>query len=344
MDVFTICSCNYLAHALTLRESVLYHHPESRFTIGLVDRPPAEGLPFPVEGIDIVLVESIGIPAFDAMKKRYNLVELNTAVKPFYFNFLYRTRRSQYVIYLDPDTRLYAPLHSVIDTLGEHSLVLTPHSCSHTSTSINIDYELAMLTTGPYNLGFLATCCTDETFAFLSWWEKRLTLYCYYRPGTGLFVDQLWALLAPVYFRGTYIERDPGYNVAYWNLHERALETSPDGYIVNGRPLVFYHFSNYSPERPEVMANRNWPKTFTFAERPEMVALFEEYRSALIRNGYNAVRSLRYQFSVEEPPATICPTFSKRLVRYMLRGLPRGVRSVLARMGKFVSRHCSEAL
>jgi hypothetical protein len=62
----------------------------------------------------------------------------------------------------------------------------------------------------------------------------------------NIYVDQRWLDLAVASSNGIGVLRDPGLNVAYWNLHERAL--LPDecgGWTVNGRPLKFFHFSGY---------------------------------------------------------------------------------------------------
>jgi hypothetical protein len=54
--------------------------------------------------------------------------------------------------------------------------------------------------------------------------------------------------LAPVFFEGVHVVRDPGYNVASWNLTHRRLVINDHGEIlVNGQPLRFYHFSKLGP-------------------------------------------------------------------------------------------------
>lgn len=343
---FTLCSANYLAHAKTLGESVRRHHPDARFVIGLVDRVPA-GLPAGfLDSWEVLPVEQLNISGFADMASRYNVVELNTAVKPFYLEHLYASSgEADAVIYVDPDIVLFNPMDRVSERLRTHSLVFTPHSCSADDSQTVVDYERAMLSTGVFNLGFLATRRSEETARFLRWWQTRLFDHCYYRPGTGLFVDQIWAMLAPAYFEGVCIERDPGHNTAYWNLFERSLRNEAGRWVVNGRhPLVFFHFSNYNPEKPEKLANRAWPAVPNFAERPELAPLYDAYRAALFRNGYLAVRDIRCALGLPmggkaQPPVSL----PKRIARKTLASLPGGLRRAVGRAGHFVARHCGDS-
>ena len=61
-----------------------------------------------------------------------------------------------------------------------------------------------------------------------------------------MFTDQRWVDFAPSFF-DHFILKDPTYNVAYWNLHERDLEWTDGRYLVNGQPLTFFHFSGFVP-------------------------------------------------------------------------------------------------
>ena len=142
---------------MTLGDSVLEHNPGYQFVIGLVDRVPKEleqsRCPY-----EVIPVEQLGIAAFWDMVKNYDLVELNTAVKPFYMEHLYRRNlQVNAVIYIDPDILVCAGLNPLEKNLAVHNLVLTPHSCTFDNSAANINYELAMLNFGIYNLGFVAT-------------------------------------------------------------------------------------------------------------------------------------------------------------------------------------------
>ena len=74
---------------------------------------------------------------------------------------------------------------------------------------------------------------------------------------SGLFTDQRWVDLAPAFFDDIAIVRDPQYNVATWNLtHRRATGTAPYDIQINGRPLVFYHFSGFDSGAQKIMLDR----------------------------------------------------------------------------------------
>ena len=337
ITVFTLCSTNYLAHAKALGHSLTQHNPGYHFVIGLVDRRSTDIQPSFWHPFELIPAEDVGIPGFVDMIARYDVVELNTAVKPFYIDYLYRRDPSvEAVIYLDPDIVVYASLTSLADTLRDHSIIVTPHSCTYDDSETAMYYEQGMLRAGIYNLGFLATGRSNNTGALLQWWQHRLKEHCYYAPGTGIFVDQLWMTLAPVYF-DVYVEKNPGYNMCYWNHFERRLSQGGGRYIVNGKhDLVFYHFSSYSPDTPEQVTARAKSRTASFSERPDLRPLYDDYRRRLLANGYEAVRSMKYALRHYPPKAEF--TFKRASMygmRKVLHALPFQLQWMLKRGAQF---------
>ena len=64
----------------------------------------------------------------------------------------------------------------------------------------------------------------------------------------GVFVDQKWCNLIPCFFDDVKTLRDPGFNVASWNLSSREVRITDTGEIrVNGEPLRFFHFTKLGP-------------------------------------------------------------------------------------------------
>lgn len=327
--VVTLCSANYLAHAKTLGGSLAEHNPNYHFVVGLVDRVPKALAPSFWHPFEMIAVEELGIPAFWDMVQRYDIVELNTAVKPFFIDYLYRRNpETEAVIYLDPDIFVYASLDPLLRMLGEQRIIVTPHSVTYDNTKTSIYYEQQMLAMGLYNLGFLATSRSETTAAFLAWWQERLQNHCYYHPGAGKFVDQLWMTLAPMFFH-VRVEKDPGYNMAYWNHHERHLSRVGDYYLVNGEHrLRFYHFSGYDPTKPELVMSRTQVPLMTFSERPDLKPVYDGYGSRLLENGYHTVKGLRWLIP-RRPPTLTRKRAAKEGLRRVLRAAPRGVQSRL---------------
>jgi len=78
----TIVSRNYAAYARTLQESLRQSNPEIDFHVLVVDRkdPVFEA----TAGFDrMVWVEDLGIPDFQRLAFQFDILELNTDVKPF---------------------------------------------------------------------------------------------------------------------------------------------------------------------------------------------------------------------------------------------------------------------
>lgn len=111
-----------------------------------------------------------------------------------------------------------------------------------------LDNEIASLDYGIFNLGFIAVRNDAEAQRFATWWAERLYDWCHDRLDIGIFVDQKWCNLIPCFFDNVKVLRDPGYNVASWNLSQRKLAFSADGEAqMNGKPLRFYHFTKLGP-------------------------------------------------------------------------------------------------
>jgi hypothetical protein len=248
----TIATRNYLSYARVVAESYLRHHPGSGFYTLVVD-----GLPAGTEagsGIEVVQPAELGLPYFRELTFKYDATELSTAVKPTFLSHL--LEREQAIVYLDPDILVMRAFCELWELLRTREIVLTPHSLSPLPRDGLRPSEEGMLVTGAFNLGFLALRRSADTANLLDWWESRLRDACRADLPSGLFVDQKWADLIPGYFGSAAILRDPTYNVAYWNLHERTLERRGSTFLVGGRPVAFYHFSGYDPLQPARLTKR----------------------------------------------------------------------------------------
>ena len=88
--VCTVISKNYLAYARVLCKSLIEHHPSLKIYLLLVDRIEGEFDPDkePFELIEIESLDNIPNPYHFYFK--YQTIELNTAAKPYFFDYLFR--------------------------------------------------------------------------------------------------------------------------------------------------------------------------------------------------------------------------------------------------------------
>ena len=146
----------------------------------------------------------------------------------------------------------------------DHDILLTPHLVDpYDDHAAILDNDLSASRTGIFNLGFVAVRTTGEGARFARWWNDRLLSYCYDDMPNGLFVDQRWCDHVPALFDRLKIIRDPGYNVASWNLSTRKITVEKDGRItVNGVALRFWHFTKLGAVGDAMTrryAGRNFP-------------------------------------------------------------------------------------
>ena len=165
-----------------------------------------------------------------------------------YLHHLLQTEADK-VFYLDPDIAVFNSLQPLADMLEQSSILLTPHQLTpESSRDAIVDNELCSLSHGTYNLGFLGVRNDEVGRGFAEWWRSRLLEYCRDDRTAGIFVDQKWCDLVPAMFDRVGIVRDPGYNVASWNLSHRTVSVDEQGAIlVNLRPLRFFHYTKLGP-------------------------------------------------------------------------------------------------
>jgi lipopolysaccharide biosynthesis glycosyltransferase len=290
--IFTIVSRNYFGYAKALAQSVAASNGAAAdFHILVVD-PKDEAFARANPGCHITWVEDLQIPGFEGIAFKYDILELNTNVKPSFAKHL--LKRYEKIIYLDPDIYVYGSLAPIFAALDDHPVVLTPHITAPIDDD-RVPGEQELLRAGIYNLGFAAFNRAPAAVQLLDWWERRCLGLAYDEQSQGLFVDQKWMNFAPAFCDRLLVLKEPQYNVAYWNLHERRLTRQDGVYLVNDeKPLVFFHFSGLPAGGNETISK--YQNRYTLTERTDLVAIFEAYRACLAANEQEEYARLPYGF------------------------------------------------
>lgn len=246
---YTSVNLAYLSRARVLASTFKSFHPDIDFILVLSDiYPHGYELDLLSEPFDkVVFSHELGIPDFWQWSFKHNVVELCTAVKPA-AGLHFMALGYDQVMYIDPDIAVFASLEFLFHLLESYSGLLTPHQLTVAPNELMAikDIELCTLMHGLYNLGFYAARNDQQGRGFLEWWNSRVQRFCYEDVPSGIFTDQKWCDFAPIYFDNFFVVRDPGCNVASWNIHERAISITDEGPMINEKhPLRFYHFTKY---------------------------------------------------------------------------------------------------
>jgi len=286
--IFTISSKNYFGQGLTLLDSVyaLYNNEIDYYYL-IVDKN-LDGIREYNPSFQLILVEEIGIPDFNDLTFKYDVVEFNTAVKPFFMDYM--LKKYQKIIYLDPDIFLYKRIDYIFEILDKYSIVLTPHIVDTDFRVSQIEpSEYSFLQVGVFNLGFIAISNDQEAIKFVKWFETRNRYACFVNR-KGLFVDQKWINYVPCLFNNYYVLRDKEYNVAYWNISERAFTEEET------KNIVFFHFSTADPKNDQIITKID-SHIYNLKNFPAYTKMVKDYCHMLNHNRFYEYRKMEYSYN-----------------------------------------------
>lgn len=249
---YTSINLRYLPKALAWAKSVKRHSPDWETHILLNDAPPDSASFWP--NVDRVYpICNFDVSSLHSWIFTHDVVELCTATKPFHAKHLLDSGYD-YVFYFDPDTHVYSDLDILLDIMEECDILLTPHSLADAIQDSEIHYnEMSSLAHGIFNLGFIGFKQSPAAHAIANFWKRRLLTHCRKEHARGLWTDQKWFNLVPIYFDNVKICKHKGCNTASWNIAHRTISRKNGQWLAGGEPLIFFHFSGYDHHTPRAM-------------------------------------------------------------------------------------------
>ncbi len=290
VNVCTVITRNRLPTRASSQNRSSTHHPDGTITALVLDDPEES---IEREAFLVLRPGALAISdrEFLRMAASYGPLQLACAMKPLILKYLLGTFGDA-AVYLDSDIQVFDSLEEVVELAKARSIVLTPHLTEPPPRPPGWFEEVGKLVSGSYNAGFLAL--GPGSTPFLDWWSARLARECIQAPERGLYDDQRWLDLVPSYFEHALL-RDPGYNVAFWNLLTRDVTRTGEHYEVNGSPLRFFHFGGFDPHAPHVISRWQRPAPVVLlSERPAVAAICREYAQRLFAAGYRESIQLPY--------------------------------------------------
>jgi tetratricopeptide (TPR) repeat protein len=145
------------------------------------------------------------------------------------------------VAFVDADTWFFSDPAPMIAELGGASIGLSPHRYSE---------ELRQAAVyGEFNAGCILWRADAEGLRCAADWARDCLDRCDERPDAeGRFMNQGYLSCWPERYSGVHILRHPGVNLAPWNVDNYSLAPDGAGVAVDGKPLIFFHFSGLVPD------------------------------------------------------------------------------------------------
>ncbi len=144
---FTICSNNYFSQAKTLSDTLILHNPEYYFYIIIVDELLQEKKYCINVKTEIIPISSIlESSRLNELINKFNIIELNTAVKASCFKFLKQLNPNhKFIFYFDPDIMVFNSFTQLESYYDSYDIILTPHVLYPKLAFENKNIEISLL-------------------------------------------------------------------------------------------------------------------------------------------------------------------------------------------------------
>lgn len=151
------------------------------------------------------------------------------------------------ITYLDADLMFFSDPQQIFDEIENRSIGIIPHRFESPKIATNGKFNVSWVTFR----GEVGQRC-------LSRWAEQCREWCFYRTEPGRFGDQKYLdEFEGLYGDAVAVIENPGAGLAPWNLSQYRIT---DGPLVDGRPVVFYHYHETSfAEDGSVRRFTNYP-------------------------------------------------------------------------------------
>ena len=152
------------------------------------------------------------------------------------------------VTYVDADLCFYRSPEVLFDELGAASILLCPHRYPAHLRHKEIY--------GRYNVQFQTFRRDEAGLACLERWRDQCLEWCYDRVEEHRYADQKYLDEWPARYAGHVVETlNSGVGVAPWNWAGSRFSWRDGDLLVDGEPIVFYHFHGLKLFSPYVASN-----------------------------------------------------------------------------------------
>lgn len=185
-------------------------------------------------------------PDLRAAKGSRTKVEYYFTCTPVWVKYLLnQCPEAEVLTYVDADLFFYSSVEPIFDEMQGQSVLVIPH---------RFPPRLAHLVKfGQYNVAFQVFRRDANAFICLDSWRRSCLESCAENGEAGQFGDQRYLDDWPANFKGVHVLRHVGADVAPWNVEQYKFTQNHRQVLVDGIPLIFYHFQGYRQFSPALI-------------------------------------------------------------------------------------------
>lgn len=243
----TYFDSRFLPRGLTMHASLLRHCPDLRMWILCLDEECHQDLSaMTLKGVRLLRLADLERFGPELLKVKGGRTPLEYALTctPMLPSFVLASDPNvEMVTYLDADLYFFSDPEPLFAEMGSASIAITPHRYLPA-------FKHWERKTGIYNDAWISFRRGPEAADCLRRWREQCLEWCFNRSANGRFAEQQYLDDWPQRFPATAVLRHPGANLGPWNLGGVHVSRDDERVFVDGRPLVFFHFSGIKKIAP----------------------------------------------------------------------------------------------
>lgn len=139
--------------------------------------------------------------------------------------------------YVDADVCFFGDPEVILREMGDRTIGIIEHRYP--------DFLADHRRWGIYNVGIVTFRRSPEALACIDWWRDRCLEWCYDRLEGDKYADQKYLDQWPSRFPNVAVIQNQVVGLAPWNIPRYSLSVQADRLLVDGEPVVAYHFSRF---------------------------------------------------------------------------------------------------
>lgn len=165
-----------------------------------------------------------------------SLIEYYFTLTPALPLYLFDSIDADRVSYLGADLYFYSSPSTLQELVRGSSVAVHTHR-------FPAEAERRLERSGPYNADFVSFANDEIGRSCLEDWRRDCIEWCYDRVEGERFANQGYLRNWPDEYENTVVIDHPGVGLAEWNRDVHELRREDGDVLVDGEPLIFYHFS-----------------------------------------------------------------------------------------------------